>query len=199
MPNTSYQHHAVNKTLLYAISVVLILSGAGLAFSTIRQIWPRRSETVARQPEDAKYEREPVSIKIPALSINAPVTRLGLEQDGSLQVPAEDDKVGWYAGGAVPGEDGTAIMVGHLDSTIGPAVFQRLKNLKPRDIISISRADGSTVEFKVSRLATYNYDDFPDTEVYGATSYPSLRLLTCAGKYNPRTRHYSQNLVVYAE
>jgi sortase (surface protein transpeptidase) len=188
------------RTVVVFISVLLLAIGLFLGARTITQVQFARQEQ-AGLPSAARSatSSRPTAMTIAALSINAaPIVPLGLNSDGSLQTPAGEKEVGWYSGGAAPGENGTAIMVGHLDSTFGSAIFWHLKNLKAGDVVSISRSDGHTVEFVVDHLASYSFDNFPDQEVYGATPYPSLRLLTCAGTYSRKTHHYSENLVVYA-
>lgn len=147
---------------------------------------------------DVSASADPVSIEIPALKINAPVGNLGLNQDGSLQVPRNDGEVGWYSGGVRPGEEGPAIMVGHLDSKNGAAVFWRLKNLKPGDEVRVGKADGGEVVFKVDKLENHDQNSFPSEEVYRQHSGRDLRLITCAGRYDRKIGRYSENLVVFA-
>jgi Sortase family. len=105
---------------------------------------------------------------------------------------------GWLDGTRLPGESGSAIIIGHLDSTTGPAVFYRLHELQVGDRVSVSREDGSSVQFQVTRLASYPVDGVPMPEVYGDTAEPSLRLITCDGTFNWQTHRYNQNLVVFA-
>ncbi len=105
---------------------------------------------------------------------------------------------GWYAGGPSPGDAGPAVIVGHLDGDRGPAVFWRLGQLRPGDAIVIRRADSSAVRFLVAAVSRYKRSAFPSDRVYGATGVPELRLITCGGLFNPITRQYSDNLVVFA-
>lgn len=142
--------------------------------------------------------RMPTQIRLPAISIAAPVVNLGLNSDHTIEVPSEDNAVGWYKYGAVPGDNGTAIMVGHLDSTTGPAIFWHLNDIKIGDNILITRSDGLTAVFTVSDKHSYPFDNFPSQQVYANTSYPSLQILTCTGTYSRVVHHYSENLVVSA-
>jgi len=141
---------------------------------------------------------KPVHIKIPAANVDANMETLGLNPDKTLEVPKKDNQVGWYIGSPTPGEIGPSVMVGHLDSINGAAVFYRLNKVKPGDLIEITREDGSIATFKVDALQTFSQDNFPTDTVYGTISSAGLRLITCAGKWSIFERHYSDNLVVFA-
>ena len=106
--------------------------------------------------------------------------------------------MGWYIYGAKPGEIGAAVVVGHLDSTNGSAVFANLKNIKAGETVSIDRADGSKVNYVVERISKFPQNKFPTEEVYGKLDYAGLRLITCAGSYSRKQGHYSDNLIVFA-
>jgi Sortase domain len=140
----------------------------------------------------------PVRLEIAAIGVRAPVIRLGLNRDGSLEVPTRFDETGWWAGGARPGELGPAVIAGHVDSRTGPAVFFRLGRLRPRDAIVVVRRDGSRVPFLVQRTARYRKAAFPTAAVYGPTRTPALRLITCSGAFDSASGHYVDNTVVYA-
>ncbi len=141
----------------------------------------------------------PTAVAVPAITIEAPVTRLGLDAEGRLATPPVDDPrvVGWYAKGATPGERGTAVVVGHRDTRSGPAVFLNLDSLSPGNTVRVARADGRVAVFTVDRVRTYAKTDFPDKEVYGSTGRPELRLLTCGGAFDRKTG-YEANIVVFA-
>jgi hypothetical protein len=140
----------------------------------------------------------PIRLEIAAIGVRAPVIRLGLDRDGALEVPARFDEVGWWAGGARPGERGPAVIAGHVDSRTGPAVFFRLDRLRARDAIVVVRRDGSRVRFAVQRIARYRKVAFPTARVYGPTRAPALRMITCSGAFDAATGHYVDNTVVYA-
>jgi sortase (surface protein transpeptidase) len=141
----------------------------------------------------------PVILTVPEIDLRTShMVELGLRQDRSLEVPREWSAVGWYAQGAAPGQEGPAVLAGHLDSATGPAVFHRLGELRDRDTISVERADGTTVDFTVYAVERYAKDDFPTEAVYGDTSRPELRLITCGGDFDTATGHYTDNIVVFA-
>jgi sortase (surface protein transpeptidase) len=100
--------------------------------------------------------------------------------------------------GPEPGEQGPAVIAGHLDSLTGPAVFYRLRELTAGDVISVDRADQSRVDFIVSRVEQHAKGAFPTDAVYGATPLSELRLITCGGAFNRRTGHYLDNVIVFA-
>jgi hypothetical protein len=140
----------------------------------------------------------PVRLRIPAIGVDSGLARLGLNADGTIQVPPDSGQAGWYAGGPAPGQAGPAVILGHLDSYTGPAVFYRLSGLRPGDGVRVSRDDGSELRFVVQRVATFPVEAFPTDQVYGVTGEPALRLITCAGTFDVAQRRYQSNVVVFA-
>jgi sortase (surface protein transpeptidase) len=140
----------------------------------------------------------PTRIEIPAIGVDAPLVRLDLNRDGTIQVPSDFASPGWYSRGPAPGAEGAAVILGHLDSHNGPAVFWRLSALQSGDVVRVAREDGSEVRFSIERTASYSVDAFPSFEVYGATSRPELRLVTCGGSYSSSRRQYLANVVAFA-
>jgi hypothetical protein len=140
----------------------------------------------------------PLRLEIPAIGVSAPLVRLGVGRDGRMQVPGDFQAAGWFTGAAEPGQLGPAVVAGHVDSRTGPAVFYRLRELRPGDEIRVVRADRRVVRFVVESLARYPKPDLPAERVYGPTTAPALRLITCAGSFDRRRRSYRDNLVVEA-
>jgi sortase (surface protein transpeptidase) len=145
----------------------------------------------------ARPSPAPTHIRIPAIGVSASVVRLGLERDGTLQVP-DFGVTGWYTGGPAPGETGPAVIAGHIDSRRGPAVFYRLRELRPGDEVAVERADGSTVRFAVHGVAQYPKRTFPTEAVFGPSPDPLLRLITCGGTFDRSRESYVDNIVVTA-
>ncbi|MFJ5234262.1 class F sortase [Kitasatospora sp. NPDC088391] len=141
----------------------------------------------------------PVRVRIPALGVDAPVARLGLDGEGRLQPPPEEDRnlAGWYADGAAPGSGGAAVLAGHVDNAHGPAVFYRLGALRRGDQLEVARADGTRAWFQVDGVEVYPKAEFPDRKVYAATPDAQLRLITCGGGYS-RDGGWDGNVVAYA-
>jgi hypothetical protein len=140
----------------------------------------------------------PVSLIIPVIGVKTQLIELGLTADGALQVPTTTTVAGWYTGSPRPGGIGPAIIEGHVDSLTGPGVFYRLSELQPGDRIYVRRADGTTVEFRVTAAQTYLKAYFPTAAVYGPTPDPELRLITCGGTFDYATGHYLSNTIIYA-
>lgn len=142
----------------------------------------------------------PVRLVIPAISLDTTfVTPLGLLPDQTVSVPNSYTEVGWYSGGVSPGEVGSSVILGHVDSVDGPAIFYGLGRLKIGDEIEITRDDSTIVTFVVTKLQRYPQSNFPTLEVYGPTDASELRLVTCTGIFNKGEQKYSHNLVVFAK
>ncbi|MFI5764399.1 class F sortase [Streptomyces sp. NPDC051563] len=141
----------------------------------------------------------PTRIRIPSIRVDAPLTGLGLQADGSLEVPppARRDLAGWYREGTTPGATGTAVVAGHVDDASGPAVFYHLGALRRGALIEIARADGRTAVFTVHAVEVYDAKAFPDSLVYGSSPRAELRVITCGGGFSKRTG-YQGNVVVFA-
>ncbi len=149
--------------------------------------------------DDARIQApNPVTIRIPSIEVEAPIIPLGLEDDGSIEVPEGTEETGWWLGGPEPGEQGPAVILGHVDSREGPAVFFYLKYLEAGDEIHIDREDGTTVTYVVESSERHDKDSFPTDAVYGPTEQPTLRLVTCGGDFDFDVRTYDDNLIVYA-
>jgi LPXTG-site transpeptidase (sortase) family protein len=143
----------------------------------------------------------PVRVDVPAIGARSALVQLGLNADGTVEVPPleRDSKAGWYRDSPTPGEVGPSVILGHVDSAeYGPGVFFRLGELRQGDEISVARADGSTAVFTVDRVVSVPKDDFPTLEVYGNTDRAELRLITCGGDFDPSARSYVDNIVVFA-
>ncbi|MBD1538892.1 class F sortase [Arthrobacter sp. S13_S34] len=145
---------------------------------------------------------EPVVLEIPAIGVRTDLLKLGLRENGSLEVPQDSGSgapASWYNGSPTPGERGPSVMLGHVNSPSGRGgVFADLRKLTPGAEINVSRTDGSIAVFTVDRGALYSKNDFPTLEVYGNTAGPELRLITCDG-YDPATGLFDDNYVIYAK
>jgi hypothetical protein len=150
---------------------------------------------------EATVVAEPVSVAIPAIGVTSGLSRLGLNGDGTVEVPplGPDDTAGWYERGPAPGAVGPAVILGHVDSAEhGPGVFFDLGALQAGDTVEVARADGSVAEFVVDRVEVHPKDEFPTIDVYGNTDDAQLRLITCGGDFDSSVRSYEDNVVVFA-
>ncbi|MFG3548019.1 class F sortase [Streptomyces sp. NPDC047725] len=144
----------------------------------------------------------PERLDVPELGIRAPVTARGLDAEGAIEPPSFDqaDTVGWYAAGVTPGEAGTALMVGHVDTETRPAVFYKLSTLEPGQTIRVVREDDEVAEFTVDDIQVLERDGFDARQAYGPrdTGRAELRLITCGGTFDHASNSYTANVVVSA-
>lgn len=142
---------------------------------------------------------KPVSLRIPSIGVDAPVGTLGLNSNGTVQVPSEPMHAGWYTDSVSPGQAGAAVILGHVDFvSTGPAVFYRLGSLAPGAAVTVARQDGTSATFTVTAVREYPKSDFPTSDVYEAgRSTAQLRLVTC-GDWDADRHAYTGNIVVFA-
>jgi sortase (surface protein transpeptidase) len=144
----------------------------------------------------------PIRLRIPAIGVSTTIVDEGLDASGALQVPPLTDagvhEVGWYDLGPTPGQVGSAVIVGHVDSYQAAGVFYDLGLLVPGNAVEVTLANGQTVHFTVTSVHEFSKAHFPATEVYGSEPYPALRLITCGGAFDAATGHYLSNIVAYA-
>ncbi|MCR8943331.1 class F sortase [Streptomyces sp. OUCMDZ-4982] len=142
----------------------------------------------------------PTQVSIPSLKIRSSLMRLGLNPDGTVEVPPAEQGMtaGWYTGGAVPGHPGPAVLIGHNDTRFGRAVFHDLKDIRKGAEVLVRGGDGTSRSFRVTGQETVNKKEFPTERVYGATEGSTLRLITCDGAFDAEG-HPVDNLIVYAE
>lgn len=143
----------------------------------------------------------PVTVDIPAIGVHSKLLHLGVNSDGTIQVPSLNTRAGdaaWYKYSATPGQIGTSVIEGHVDSYLGPAVFFRLGALHPGDSVDVTLADGITAVFRITGVRQYAKSNFPAKTIYGATGHAALRLITCGGVFDYATRNYLSSTVVFA-
>ncbi len=143
----------------------------------------------------------PRRLDIPAIGVHSSLMSLGLRPNGTIDVPPLGARApaGWYRYLSAPGEPGPAVILGHVDSAReGPAVFYRLGDLKPGDRLTIRRSDGWVTTFTVHRVGVFQKTAFPSDAVYGQVTGSEVRLVTCGGPFDRSTRHYRDNIVVFA-
>lgn len=140
----------------------------------------------------------PTTLTIPSIAVDEQLIELGIADDGTAEVPADYDRAGWFADGGRPGGVGPTVLLGHVDSLDGPAVFHRLRDVPVGADISVGLADGTVAQYRVVTTAQYAKDDFPTFEVYGATLQDTLTLITCGGPFDTDALSYTENVVVTA-
>ena len=140
----------------------------------------------------------PVWLSIPSIAVRTMLINLGVNKNGTLQVPSSTAVAGWYTGSPRPGTVGSAIIAGHVDSRSGPGIFFWLRTLRPGDRVYVGRADGTMAVFTVTRIKRFAKDQFPTAAVYGPVPDAELRLITCGGVFDRSLRSYLSNVVVFA-
>lgn len=143
---------------------------------------------------------EPAEIDIPRIGATSSLVELGLNDDETVEVPPVEQpmQAGWYGLGVTPGENGPAVVLGHVDGGGQPGIFNRLDELQNGDEVLVLRADGRTAVFTVSRTQQVPKSQFPTEDVYGPSDQPELRLITCGGSFDKKRRSYEDNVIVYA-
>jgi sortase (surface protein transpeptidase) len=139
----------------------------------------------------------PLTLEIPAIDVSVPLGSLGLNLDGTVQVPTTSQQAGWFDLGPTPGQIGSAVILGHVDSYLGPGVFFELRTLAPGDQVVVDLSDGVTANFTVNAVSMYSKGQFPAQRVYGSHGSSALQLVTCGGVFDHQTGSYLSNIVVY--
>ncbi len=162
---------------------------------------PSSASATTEPAVQALPRSEPIAVRIPTIDVDTALHGLGLDDEGGLQVPSGEryDQAAWYVGSPTPGEEGPAVIEGHVTSQGSvPSVFYDLGALSRGDRIEVEREDGSVATFQVYATDSFPKDDFPKALVYGNTSGPEMRLITCGGVYDPQGRRHLDNIVVFA-
>jgi len=139
----------------------------------------------------------PSRLHIPSIKLDAPIVPVGILDNGQMDVPQSSDIVGILEPGIMPGELGTAIMAGHVDSKTGPAIFYPLKKLNSGDQVLIFNEEGQQLVYEVTSIESYLTSEAPLDKIFGDTDQSLLNLITCTGKFNRKLGTHEKRLVVY--
>jgi sortase (surface protein transpeptidase) len=140
----------------------------------------------------------PNRIRIAAIGVDAPVVPVGLEPDGSMEVPAASD-VGWYELGVRPGgPQGSSVLAAHVDYAGQRGAFYDLRSLEVGAEIEVTGPEGWPLRYVVSERLQVAKDELPTQELFRVTGTPALTLITCGGSFDRSVRHYEDNIVVRA-
>jgi len=158
------------------------------------------SPVVPPAPDAALPASVPVRVEVPSIGVNAALIPLGKRANGEVQTPPGEpgSPGGWYQDSPTPGQTGSSVILGHVNTTNSDVgLFYRLHELTPGQTITVTRADHTAAVFTVDKVDLYHKSSFPTVEVYQNADRPEVRLITCGG-YDPATREYLDNTVVYA-
>jgi sortase (surface protein transpeptidase) len=190
------------KIALVAVTLAVLTGCGAPPDTTIPRAEPSLSAT-AESTSNAPGglpRSVPVRLDIPSISAHSTLVPLGLNLDHTVQVPPVSTpmQAGWYEFGPTPGEIGPAVILGHVDGDKQPGIFYHLRDVPISARIDVTRADGRIVTYFVRHIEQIAKDEFPRDAVYGDTSEPELRLITCGGSFDRSTRNYRDNIIVYA-
>ncbi|MHB1089269.1 MAG: sortase domain-containing protein [Acidimicrobiales bacterium] len=216
MPREGRRQRSKSELRWWATALAALIVGLGLlvgAFmppsnprSVVLASTPTSSSTVTvstQQPidnHDRVASSAPRSLSIPSIGVTTSVGELGLLANGQVMVPATTKTVGWFKYGPTPGQVGSSVILGHVDSYKGPGIFFYIRTLRPGALVTVGLTDGKKVKFVVTKVVQYSKQDFPDRLVYGALDKPGVRalnLVTCGGAFDHATGSYLANIVVF--
>jgi sortase family protein len=162
--------------------------------------WPAGWDGRGRGRGGVLERSTPTRISIPSLGVQAPVEQVGQASDGSIATPTADPvrSAGWYRLSPTPGERGSAVIVGHVDTASRPAVFQKLPDLGTGKLIEIRRRDRRVATFTVDSVEQFPKTAFPAARVFHSAGRPRLVLVTCGGRWVGGDIGYADNVVVFA-
>lgn len=173
---------------------ITAVPGTSVHRSDPRSTSGTESPTATRIPHST-----PIRLVIPSIHVDVRLTKLGLNEDGTVEVPANPAEPGWFDLGPAPGQQGSAVILGHVDSYHGPAIFYLLRLVVPGDRVIVGLRNGSVATFVVTSLMTYPNAAFPNHRVYTRHGFAGLHLVTCGGGFDTVTQHYLGNIVVYSK
>ncbi len=144
-------------------------------------------------------------VRKPFLGVNLVIRRIGVDArfvvrvvgpDGAMPPPASASDVAWYdfsqwpGLGGTPGTDhGNVIIAGNYDfNGVPQAVFYRLSELGPGDLIQINTSDGRTLAYEVEFNKVTTVDGIDWTELAASTPEESITLITAAAPLNKDRR-----------
>lgn len=143
-------------------------------------------------------ESAPVRLRVPSIGVDTSLMGLGLQRDGTMEVPPDGEIAGWYTKAPTPGELGPAVIAAHVDWKGDPGTFYELDELAPGDGVWVERQDGAAAKFVVTKVEQHPKDAFPTDAVYGDIDHAGLRLITCGGDFDEEARSYRDNIIAYA-
>lgn len=206
--------YAAARALLHSIVfalLILFLSGSSEEYKEVETVFTEaaveeveaaETEKVQNQIETVSVSRNesvvPVEIKIDAIQLDTVVDEMGYTESGGMEVPDNGEETGWFSPGFKPGQQGNAVIAGHVNDRSGPAVFYHLDKLRPGDLIEVTGEDGEAVIFEMESSASYPYDDAPIQQIFGASNDRMLQLITCTGEFDKDAGTHRERLVVTA-
>ncbi|MEX1654859.1 class F sortase [Streptomyces pseudovenezuelae] len=190
-------------TTLTLLTLVTLLTGCSSGPDPTVRVAPTAPTAASGAPKSERPAADapaaPAEVAVPSVGITSSLMELGLNKDRTVQVPPAEEGMtaGWYTGGALPGQIGAAVIIGHNDTRFGKAVFHDLKEIKEGADITVTDKTGKALHFTVTATESVAKNAFPTEKVYGPTQERALRLITCDGDFDAQG-HPVDNLIVYA-
>jgi len=190
-------------TILTLLTLVTLLTGCSSGPDPTVRVAPTAPAAASGAPKSERPAADapaaPAEVAVPSVGITSSLMELGLNKDRTVQVPPAEEGMtaGWYTGGALPGQIGAAVIIGHNDTRFGKAVFHDLKKIKEGADITVTDKSGKALHFTVTATESVAKNAFPTEKVYGPTQERALRLITCDGDFDAQG-HPVDNLIVYA-
>lgn len=189
------------------IILLFVIFGIILAYFSFPNLNPVRSVILpTASPSESptttpKSIEKPVRIRIPKLSVDTLIEEVTTDNLGRMDIPKDYNNTGWYSLGPKPGEKGSAVIDGHVDTPDGkPSVFASIDTLFPGDIIEIEDKKGSVNKFEIVSSTDYKLDDIPLDKIFdNKINEARLNLITCSGAWDKNTKMYQNRFVVYAK
>ena len=182
-----------------ALVLAVTASGPDPAKRVLQSTTTLATTTITTRTPPAGLARSlPRELIVPSLGIDSGVGQLGLLADHHVQVPTSVHTVGWFRLGPTPGQIGSSVILGHVDSYAGPGIFFNIKSLPVGALIEVGLADHTMALFRVTSVVQYAKSSFPDALVYGSSEGRNLNLVTCGGTFDRSTRSYESNIVVFS-
>ncbi|CAN7314533.1 class F sortase [Microbacterium sp. LjRoot45] len=149
-------------------------------------------------PVDASAR--PVELRIPAIDADLRVKPVGVQDDGSMEIPENPAVAGWYRYGPTPGADeGSAVIAAHVDSRVlGIGPLAQLRDLDEGAKVQVRDEDGETTDFTVVSVRYIPRAELPVEDLFSRSGESSLVIITCGGSFDEATRTYSDNVVAVA-
>lgn len=136
----------------------------------------------------------PVRLIIPSIGIDTAIVGVGVDESGAMAVPSgSSNTVGWYDGGVVPGDAGSAVLDAHVF-----AAFAALHNIQVGDDVYVVTASGERLRFVVQQEQTLPLSSLSPSQLFRSSETRDLNLITCAGSLTRDRSTYDHRLIVYA-
>lgn len=185
----------------YLLAFLSIVSGIWMSLLLQQYISPvpYLSKSTEIHTEILPFYLHPYELEIPQLKINTFIVPVGIDEHERMDVPKSFENVGWFKYGSIPGEQGNAVIAGHLDSPTGPAIFYNLNTLQIGDFIHVLNIKGEKMTFIIKEKKIYNTSSFPIEKVFGYTDKKILNIITCDGAFDHNAKTYDKRLVLVSQ